>query len=113
MPFIVSRVNKKIDDSDKEKLRAGYIEKIERILGKPRSYIMLDIQDNCTLFPKGENQPAAYIEANIYGNRNNTGYAQLSQEVTDMFNEILNIPSENIFINFQDIPGFSIDGNFF
>ena len=113
MPFIVSRVNKKIDEADKEKIKDGYIEKLERILGKPRSYIMIDIQDDCSLYPMGKNEPGAYIEANIYGNRNNAGYAQLSEEVTQMFNEILHIPTENIFINYQDIPGFSIDGNFF
>ncbi len=111
MPFIVSRVNQRVSQDQQEKLREGLVEKIEQTLGKPRDYIMLDLQEGSPLYVRGKDEPAAYIEANIYG-ANPAGFAKLSQEITKMYEDILGIPANNVFINFQDIPGFSINGNY-
>lgn len=114
MPFVVSRVNKKIENDKKLKIKDSYVEMLERVLGKSRNYIMIDLQDECSLYVRGNvDVPAAYIELNVYGNSTGAGYQELSEEITDLYSKELGIAPENIFINFRDVPGFSIDGAYF
>ncbi len=68
MPFIVSRVSVPITREQETELKAWMGRAIELVPGKSEDYLLLDFQDSCRLWLRGDNsKPAAYIEAAIFG----------------------------------------------
>ena len=111
MPFIISRVNCPIRPEQEQELKAWLGQAISLVPGKSEDYLLLGFEDNCRLWLRGQNdQPVAYVEANIFGNEGHRGYEAFTAEVTRMFHHVLNIPPENVYISFTDIPAWSVQG---
>lgn len=104
MPFVRSKVNCTITEEQEIQLKSGLGRAIELIPGKTEEYLLLSFEDKCSLWLRGrKDEPAAYIEAAVFGNEYHTGYMAFTREVTRIFREVLNIPAGNIYIRFEDI----------
>lgn len=111
MPFIISRVSTKISLEQEQRLKSRLGKAIELIPGKSEEYLLLGFESECHLYLKGENShPIAYIQASVFGNENHAGYDAFARAVTQVFYEELGIPQERIYINFADIPDWSVGG---
>lgn len=72
---------------------------------------MLGFEDNCRLWLRGDDsQPMVYIEAAIWGNEGHLGYDKFTAEVTRIFNDVLGISPDCIYIRYSDIPDWGVDG---
>ena len=111
MPFIISRLNVPVSEAQERELKARMGKAISLVPGKSEEYLLLGFEDNCRLWLRGDNsEPIAYIEADIFGNETHAGYDAFTKEITKAFFEILNIPPENIYIKYDDIKAWSVNG---
>ena len=102
MPFIISRVNIAVTDEQKERIKAALGKAIELVPGKSEEYLMIIFENNSHIWLRGDNSaPFAYIEAKIFGNENHSGYNALSAEIVKIYNKILKITPENIYVMYE------------
>lgn len=111
MPFIISRTNRSISREQEQKLKTRLGKAIESVPGKSEQYLMLGFEDNCHLWLRSDDsQPMVYIEAAIWGNEAHLGYDKFTAEVTRIFNEVLGIAPDCIYIRYIDIPDWGMAG---
>lgn len=111
MPFIISRVNVPVSKQQETKIKTQLGKAIELVPGKSEEYLLLGFESDYSLYLRGDNtEPIAYIEASIFGNEGHFGYKDFTGEVTKIFNEVLEIPSKNIYIKFSDITAWGVNG---
>ena len=111
MPFIIARVNVPVKNEQEEKIKSLLGRAIELVQGKSEQYLMICFEDNCRFWLRGDDSlPAAYIEVSIFGNDCHYGYDALTQEITRAFHDVLGIPSENIYLKYDDIHVWGVNG---
>ena len=99
MPLLIIRTNSSIDDKNRLALEAS--QQVANILGKPESYVMININDNQTLIFAGSDQPAAYLELKSLG-LPESQTSDLSSALCTFINEKLGIDSARIYIEFSN-----------
>lgn len=113
MPFIKVRISCHITDEQEKALKTRFGKAISLVPGKSEEYLLLEFEDNCRLWLRGEqDEPIAYIEAAIFGNEGHLGYDAFSAEITKAFVEVLGIPSDRIYIKYEDITAWGVAGRY-
>ena len=113
MPFIKAKTSRPVLPEQEVELKAGMGKAIEHIPGKSEEYLLLEFEDNCRLWLRGKNEePIAYIEAAIFGNEPHYGYDAFTAEVTNRFSKVLNIRPDHIYIKYEDIIAWGVQGTF-
>lgn len=111
MPFIMSKVNIPISNDQEIQLKSRLGQAIELLPGLSEDYLMAGFEDNQHIYLRGDNkQPAAYIEVSIFGNEVHYGYDKLTAAITKIFNEVLNINPKNIYVKYDDISVWAVNG---
>lgn len=113
MPFIKSKVSCPVRPEQEVLLKTRLGRAIERVPGKSEDYLLLEFEDRCHLWLRGQNDaPMAYIEAAIFGNEGNGGYAAFTAEVTRIYQEVLGIAPEHLYIKYEDITAWGVGGQY-
>lgn len=111
MPFIISRVNIPLSYEQETALKAGLGQAISCVPDKSEASLMLGFEHSYHLYLSGDNsQPMAYITVAVFSNRSHHGYEQLNEAICQLFHRVLDIDPRRIFINYQDIPAWSMAG---
>lgn len=110
MPFIIARVNTPVTREQEIALKSRLGKAIEAVPGKSEEYLMVGIEADYHFYLRGAEQKAAYIEVSIFGNEAHLGYDTLSEEITQAIEQELHIPPENVYIKFDDITAWSVNG---
>ena len=111
MPFIKAKVSCPISKEQETGLKAGMGKAIGLVPGKSEEYLLLEFEDNCHLWLRGKNdEPVAYIEAAIFGNEMHYGYDAFTAGVTDLFANVLHIRPDHIYIKYEDITAWGVQG---
>ena len=111
MPFVIARVNVPVSREQEHRIKSALGRAIELVPGKTEQYLMLGFEENCRFWLRGtDSHKAAYIEVSIFGNEKHCGYDGLTYEITRMFHEVLAIPPENIYIKYDDIHVWGVNG---
>ncbi len=114
MPFFMSKTNLSISDEQEKNLKFGLAQVVRKNFGYGEEYILAEFQDNCKLYLRGtKSEPVAYIEVKVFGNTNHIGYANFSKDITNIFSAVLKIPPQNVYIKFEDIVAFGVNGELF
>ena len=113
MPLIKAKVSCPISPKQESELKAGMGKAIEFVPGKSEEYLLLEFEDNCRLWLRGKNdEPTAYIEVAIFGNELHYGYDAFNAEVTNLFSKVLNICPNHIYIKYEDIIAWGVQGTY-
>ena len=111
MPFIIARVNVSLSIEQEQEIKARLGHAIESVPGKSEMNLMIGLESNYHFWLRGDDsKPAAYIEVSIFGNEKHYGYDKLTYEITEAFNKVLGIPSENIYVRYEDIKIWGVNG---
>lgn len=114
MPFINAKVSTTISQEQEKQLKERLGQAIAVIPGKSEQWLMTGFQDNYHLYFRGDNsQPAAFIEVQIYGNSNPAAFDKLTGEITKIFNDILKIQSDHIYIKYSPTSDWGWNGSNF
>lgn len=110
MPFIKTSTNISIDENKKEILKTKFGQAIN-IMGKPESYLMIEIEDEKTMYFSGSKEPLAFVDIKVLGSAHNTN--EMTKEITKILSEELNIPPNRIYIAYKDYTDWGFNGNNF
>lgn len=111
MPFIKVKTSCPITKEQESELKARLGKAIELIPGKSEAYLLQEFEDSCRLWLSGHNEePIAYIEAAIFGCESHHGHSFFTSEVTKIFREVLDIRQDHIYIKYEDIIAWGVQG---
>ncbi|MBQ9045892.1 MAG: hypothetical protein IJ112_08115 [Oscillospiraceae bacterium] len=113
MPFLKVKVSCPISAEQEAAIKARIGKAIELVPGKSEAYLLLAFADNAHLWLRGEHaEPIAYIEAAVFGNESHAGYPAFSAELARIFQDVLGIAPENLYIKYEDISAWSVSGQY-
>ena len=113
MPFILAHVNVPVSREQEAEIKTRMGQAIELVPGKNENTLLFGIGENEHLYLRGDgSQKTAYIEASIFGNEDHEGFDAFAAAAADIFRQVLGIPTENVYIRFDDIRAWSVGGSF-
>ncbi len=98
MPFLNISTNKKIKNEQELLSKSSYF--ISSTLNKPENFVMIKLNESLHMYFAGTNQPCCFIEIKSIGSLKTS---KISKPICDFFSTELQIPTERIFIFFQDV----------
>ena len=102
MPFINSKVSVKTTVKQRQELKDRLGQIISIIPGKSESWLMLDLEDDQTMYFRGDNkQPTAFISVNMYGSPEPEAFERMTVELTKIYGEVLGIPADHMYIKYD------------
>ena len=113
LPFIHTRVNRPVSQEQEKKL-AQLLGRAVSALGKSENWLMLQFDDNCRLYFKGDCQkPLAFVNVKLYGGAGRDAYQAMTGQVTEILKEVLSIPAENIYVEYEETDHWGWQGSNF
>ena len=83
---------------------------IELIPGKSESWLMLSFRDNVPMYFKGEDDPCAIMQVKLFGTADEQAYAELTEALTDIIREELDIDPDRIYVAYEEINTWGWNG---
>lgn len=113
MPYIKTTTNSSIS-SDQELEIKKRIGTAINLLGKSEGWLMVDFEENAHLYFKGSNNnKIAYVEVKLYGSASHDSCNNMTNEITNIINEVLNIDKSNIYVSYYPTNEWGWNGNNF
>lgn len=110
MPFINTKTTASISKEQetllKEKMGAAI-----SLIGKSESRLMVNFEDKCRLYFKGDNsKDIAIAEIALFGKASDSQYDALTGKLTEEISEVLRIDPSNIYINYEEVDHWGYNG---
>ena len=110
MPFINTRTSAEISKEQEKQLKEKMGSAIS-LIGKSESWLMLNFDDNCRMYIKGDNkEPMAMVEIALFGKASDSQYDALTEELTKEIATILDIAPSNIYIKYDEVKHWGYNG---
>ena len=111
MPFIDLKTTTKITKEQEAELIRELGEKIALLPGKSEEWLMLNFSDECRMAFRGTTTPdIAYLEVKLFGASTEDGYDKLTAAITTTVNNVLAVPSDRIYVKYEEISTWGYDG---
>ena len=111
MPYIKTRVSVSMTEAQSETLKSKFGKIIEIIPGKTESWLMVGFEDNYSLYFKGKNDTKlAYVEVKIFGGTTDEAYDKLTARLCQIYEEVLGIPQDKIYIKYEEVEHWGWNG---
>ena len=111
MPFINTRVSVPITSEQETALKTQLGKAISAIRGKSESWLMLNFEDNCRMYFKGDNaKPLAFVEVKIYGSASAREYSVLTENITTILGKVLGISPDCIYVKYEEVEYWGYNG---
>ena len=113
MPYIHAHCNVKLNLEQKELFckRAGEI--ISILPGKSEQWLMVEIEDQQTIFYAGSSEPCAIVTVDLYGAGDLHSYEQFTDSLSVLFSGITNIPLNRIYVRYLETQTWGWNGKNF
>ena len=98
MPYI--NVSTSVKVNDKDKLLEDISILISSLTNKSRRFVMAKIDDNCQMH-FGDETPSCFLEIKSIGSLNPS---EMAKPISDFVCEKMEIPTDRIYISFEDVP---------
>ena len=113
MPFIQTQVSISVTKEQEEKLKERLGQAIT-VIGKSETWLMIRLEDNCRLFFQGEkSEKIAFVEIKLYGKADRQSYEEMTKRVSDIFEEVLDIPNNKLYVTYQEYSHWGFNGSNF
>lgn len=110
MPYIDSKVSTTITPEQEKALVSRLGQAISMIPGKSESWLMTGFEQEYHLYFRGDNSaPSAFIEVKVFGNENKSAFSNLTGGICRIFNEILGIPTDRIYVKYEAVSNWGWD----
>lgn len=111
MPFINSKVSVPLSDREKETLKTKLGQAITLIPGKSENWLMVGFEDNYSLYFKGKNDgKLAFVEVKIFGKTTDEAYDKLTARLCQIYEEVLGISQDGIYIKYEEVDHWGWNG---
>ncbi|MBR2715833.1 MAG: hypothetical protein IKB73_06495 [Ruminococcus sp.] len=109
MPFIDAKFSTPVTDAQEETIKRRLGEAIT-LIGKSEAYLMVQIQDNCKLYFKGnKDDNSAFFEVKLLGKSTKENYEKLTQRLCEIASDELSIPSNRVYVKFEEVEYWGYD----
>lgn len=114
MPFINSKISISITEEQEETVKSRLGQAIATIPGKSENWLMVGFEPEYRLYFRGEkNEPMAMVEVSVYGNENPAAFDKLTEQICQIFNDVLGIAPDHIYVKYQAVGNWGWNcGNF-
>ncbi|MBQ8200182.1 MAG: hypothetical protein IJZ74_00270 [Clostridia bacterium] len=113
MPYIATTSNIAISGRKEQAIKERMGKAIECIPGKTEGWLMLSFRDNASMYFKGEDDPCAICEVKLFGSADETAYEKLTEALTDILREELDIDPDRIYVTYEEIGVWGWNGGNF
>lgn len=114
MPCIQMQVSVKVSDEQKNAIKAQLGKAIECLPGKSENWLMITMQDEMTIYFKGDNHnPAAFVSVGVYGGADARAFDALTAQICDILDRELHIPANRIYVQYSATPHWGWNGSNF
>ena len=114
MPFINTKVNISVSEKQETEIKTALGKAISLIRGKSENWLMLNFEDNCRLYFRGDKtMPSAFIEVKIYGSASAKEYDDLTAKITEIISSVLNIQPSQIYVKYEEVEYWGYGGHNF
>ena len=104
MPYIETTSNVSIPGRKEQVIKDRMGDAIEKIPGKTESWLMLSFRDNAAMYFNGTDAPCAICQVKLFGgSATEEDYAALTEALTDILREELDIDSDRIYVTYEEI----------
>ena len=104
MPYIETTSNVSIPGRKEQVIKDRMGDAIEKIPGKTESWLMLSFRDTAAMYFKGTDAPCAICQVKLFGgSATEEDYAALTEALTDILREELDIDSDRIYVTYEEI----------
>ena len=110
MPFMFIKTNRTISAEQETALKTQLGKAIELVSHKSEAVLMIEVQDKARLWLRGGQPPMAFVKVSLFANAAHTGYPELTCAISKILSQILQMPSENIYVQFEDIQAWGVNG---
>lgn len=113
MPYINTKVSCSISPQQEKELKAKLGKAITNV-GKSEGWLMLNFEDNCRLWFKGDNsKPIAYVDIALFGAASASQYDAMTAEVTKIISDELGISPGCIYVKYDEVSTWGWNSNNF
>lgn len=113
MPFINTKYSQEITPEQEEILKTE-LGKAIAILGKSEKWLMLNFEQNCTLYFDGEKSgKIAFVDISLYGGASAPSYNMMTKEVCNIFRNVLGVPADKIYVKYTATDNWGWNGGNF
>ena len=111
MPFIETKTSVAVSKEQLVALKEAFAKAIEIIPGKSEQWLMLNTVGDCNMSFRGDmDTPCAMIKVEIFGKAKDGEYDRLTEEICRVASEILAIPSDRIYVRYEEVYHWGYDG---
>ena len=110
MPYIATTTNVSVSSRKKESIKERMGQAIELIPGKSESWLMLSFRDNVNMYFKGDDEACAILQVKLFGTADEEAYAKLTESLTDIIREELDIDPDRIYVAYEEINTWGWNG---
>ncbi len=113
MPFIDARFSTPVNTEQELNIKKRLGEAIT-LIGKSEAYLMVQIQSDCKLYFRGNNDDAsAFFEVKLLGKSTKEKYTALTAALCDIATSELSIPSNRVYVKFEECEYWGFDSFMF
>lgn len=104
MPFIDVKTSNPVTGEQEKTIKTALGEAISLIPGKSESSLMIQFQDNCRLWFRGQNEsPIAFVNVMLYGKSEPSACQKAADEVIGILEKEAGVPKSNIYVKFEEV----------
>lgn len=110
MPFINTKTNTKITEAQEASIKAKLGDAITA-LGKSEGWLMLNFEEDCRLWFKGDNSKnLAIVEISLFGKANRSAYDEMTKLVTTILSQELSISPDCVYVKYDEVETWGWNG---
>ena len=101
MPYIETVTNQFITPEAADAIKERLGQAME-IIGKSESWLQLSFTGNAKMYFRGKEVPQVYSRVALVGSAGNSAYEKLTARMCEIYSETLELPQENIYIQYEE-----------
>ena len=102
MPYIQARLSKNLDEKQKEDLQLKLTEVVSREFSKPATYVMTEIEDDCSLYMAGNKvDNGAYVSVSLLGSASKDRCNNVTQQLCNILSAEYGADSSKVYVTFH------------
>ena len=103
MPMISTKTSTPISAEQELILKEKLGKAIELLSGKTEAWLMLEFEDNCRLWFRGDtSNTLAYVEVSALGSINPADAEKLTAEICNICKEVLGIDGSGVYVKYEE-----------
>lgn len=101
MPYIQARLSIKLDENQKADLQSKLTDVISLAFSKPKTYIMAEVQDECSLYMAGNKADSAYISVSLLGSAPKEKCNMVTQKTCEILSSEYGLDGSKVYVTFH------------